>query len=136
MSIFIFYHDKESVSKMELELHNELCHKTKKYYCEVCEKEFSDLYEVNRHNEKEHSVNNRRNDTNWAWSLQERRNNGFCVYWNRDGCSYGDLCKFTHEESPECRYQDRCNRKESCKFFHFQASNSFLGQSKFRQTRN
>ena len=48
---------------------------------------------------------------------EERRNNGFCRLWNNGICSF-EFCKFLHEESPHCRYQERCRDPSSCRFFH------------------
>ena len=51
------------------------------------------------------------------YSDVERRNNGFCRYWNNSSCSF-QFCKFLHEESPDCRYQEQCRHPSSCRFFH------------------
>ena len=86
-----------------------------------------------------------RNNTEWFQSRannrftnEERRYNGFCVFWNRVGCSNGECCRFLHEESPACRFQDQCFRKSSCKFYHQESQSdvnrSFLDQGARRQT--
>ena len=56
----------------------------------------------------------------------------YCIYWNRGKCTSGSQCRFSHEESPECIYKNRCNRKEVCRFFHSDMyrrnDDHFLGQ--------
>ena len=86
-----------------------------------------------------------RNNNEWFQSRannrftnEDRRYNGFCVFWNREGCSNGEFCRFLHEESPACRFQDQCFRKSSCKFYHQESQSdvnrSFLDQGARRQT--
>ena len=60
----------------------------------------------------------RQEDRRHYYSIDERRKNGFCRNWNNDICYYKS-CKFLHEESPECRYQDRCRNISKCRFFNF-----------------
>ena len=61
-----------------------------------------------------------------CYSREERRSNGCCVHWNKGYCSYEEFCRFLHEESPMCNFQQNCRRKETCRYFH--SSQSFLGQ--------
>ena len=57
-----------------------------------------------------------------------RNENNFCVHWNRGRCMYTDEdCLYAHKESPHCFYQDRCDKKNICRFFH---ADNFLGQSR------
>ena len=56
----------------------------------------------------------------------ERSDNGFCVHWNNGSCEFGEFCRYIHEDSPFCYFQEKCNRKGSCRFFH--AEQSFLAQ--------
>ena len=70
----------------------------------------------------------------------ENGNRGFCIFWNRGKCDYGISCKYLHEESPECRYQENCYRKESCRFFHSEfygktqsQPGHFLGRAQSKQ---
>ena len=67
------------------------------------------------------------------YSHQERTNNGYCIHWNRQGCNHGEFCRFLHQEAPECRYQENCFRKSSCKFLHY--DQSFLDQGGRRMNR-
>merc|ERR1712208_47948 len=41
-----------------------------------------------------------------------------CAYWNRGFCKFGDDCFKAHEESPYCYFQEKCARKNTCKFYH------------------
>ena len=65
-------------------------------------------------------------------SNDEKRNNGFCMYWNRGYCQHDDLCLFLHEEAPHCHFQEHCRRPQSCRFFH----ESFLDQGNNHSQRN
>ena len=57
-----------------------------------------------------------------------RNENNFCVHWNRGRCMYTDEdCLYAHKESPHCFYQDRCDKKNICRFLH---ADNFLGQSR------
>ena len=50
-------------------------------------------------------------------SRKEKQDNGYCRFWNNGYCRMGDICKYLHEESPECFYQDQC-RDNKCVYFH------------------
>ena len=60
------------------------------------------------------------------FSREDRRDNGFCVHWNNGNCIYEEFCRFLHEESPLCHFQENCMRKDTCRYFH--EAQSFLGQ--------
>ena len=129
-------------------------HEKAKYVCEVCGKKANSQDEIDEHIQSIHvkemfqhfvkrherrnsdnkSKNRRDSNTSKAkvYSYEERKNNGYCMYWNKGGCSYGEFCRFSHEESPECRFQDQCFRKSTCKFFHH--DQSFLEQGRRRQS--
>ena len=49
-----------------------------------------------------------------------------CFYWNRGYCKFGSNCFNKHEETPFCTFQERCNRKNVCKFFHADNARNFL----------
>ena len=121
-------------------------HKRVAYSCEVCGKSGKSQDEIDEHIQTVHvkemyenflKSNGTRSeyraaDTAREYSHEERKNNGFCFHWNRGRCSFGDFCLFSHEESPACRFQENCYRKETCKFFHEEHINnirsSFLSQ--------
>ena len=58
------------------------------------------------------------------YSNQERSTNGFCRYWNNSSCRFQETCKFLHEQSPYCRFQDRCRNIAMCQYFHEQSKKS------------
>ena len=75
---------------------------------------------------------------NMFYSLEERKKNGYCIYWNGGLCKYEELCKYSHVESPNCYFQENCRRKlNGCKFFHRDMMHdaSFLGQQRFQHNR-
>ena len=55
---------------------------------------------------------------------REKQDNGYCRFWNNGYCRMGDICRYLHEESPECYNQDQC-RDNKCVYFHHQP---FLAQ--------
>ena len=61
-----------------------------------------------------------------CYQREERKSNGFCVLWNRGYCKYKEFCRFSHEESPYCIFQENCRRKQTCRYFH--EDMSFLDQ--------
>ena len=52
---------------------------------------------------------------------EERKKNGFCRDWNNSKCSF-EFCKFLHENSPACLFQDSCKHFPTCRFFSQEAS--------------
>ena len=113
-------------------------HEQAMYTCEVCEMKGKSQGEIDDHIQRTHvkemfqhcvkrneGIKTGRQNQNRAaksakvFSYAERQTNGCCVYWNRGTCSYGELCRFFHEDTPECRYQDRCFRKSTCKFYGY-----------------
>ena len=52
----------------------------------------------------------------------ERKENGFCLDWNKGFCENFELCKFRHEEIEACRYANFCNRS-NCRYWHDNAGN-------------
>ena len=59
-----------------------------------------------------------------GYPRMERKRNGFCSYWNRGTCSFGDFCRNLHEEIPYCRF-DRSCRNEHCEYFHSETKSTF-----------
>ena len=117
--------------------------------CEICAKAYSRREELDEHIQIAHvremfdhfvkskstSEQNNTNkqkfrpaSTSRPYTFEERKKNGQCSYYNRNCCSYGELCRFAHQDVRPCRYQQRC-RKFACQFSHQdQMSASFLGQ--------
>ena len=60
------------------------------------------------------------------YTRDERMNNGYCVHWNNGHCGFGDFCRYLHVESPYCYFQDTCQRRDTCRYFH--ESQRFLAQ--------
>ena len=75
------------------------------------------MQEGRQHNMQEGRQQNMQEGRKGPYADEERRNNGFCRLWNNGICSF-EFCKFLHEESPHCRYQERCRDPSSCRFFH------------------
>ena len=68
-------------------------------------------------------------------SLEARKKNGFCIFWNRGYCHNFETCKFSHEESPACYFQAMCRRKRTgCIYFHedMMYDQNFLDQRRVR----
>ena len=109
--------------------------RNEKFLCEECDYKTPFVSNINIHKSEAHGkwqdVRRRKRQSQGGgrqpqqhfqskqkYSYQERRSNGFCIFWNQGNCQYSDGFKFLHEESPECYYGDRCNRKSFCTFFH------------------
>ena len=130
-------------------------HRVEKYTCDVCGKNENSQVKVDEHIQtvhvremyehfmktsskkpQEQNTDRRRQhraaDSGKVYSYEERRMNGECSFFNRGCCSYGIYCRFSHEETPSCRFQELCNRKSTCQFFHPVKTNnmrsSFLDQ--------
>ena len=119
-------------------------HEAEKYKCEMCGKMENSDEKLDEHMKLKHAkeifddfilakkkrrnAGRNRNERENV-SLKERKENGVCIYWNRGKCDYGKLCRFSHEDAPECRFQERCFRKSSCRFSHSEnyQRRSFLG---------
>ena len=106
---------------------------------------------VNEHDvgNRGNSDNGRRNDErnngrSYQRNNDERRNHDnrheqnlrkkFCIYWNRGHCSHRAQSRFVYEESAECYFKDRCNKKEVCSYFHadmFRRNEYFLDQRQY-----
>ena len=142
------------VTNLESDLKRHLAsHEKEQYTCEVCEKKGNSQVEIDEHIQSTHVKEMfkhfvKRNETRKVrdrnqnraaysakvYTTKERKDNGYCLFWNRGGCHYGEYCRFVLVESPLCRFQDSCFRKSTCKFFHEnQSLSSFLGQGGRRQ---
>ena len=133
----------EFVTRVETECNRHMSdHEKNMATCEVCGKKEKNQTEMDQHIQSKHvkemfnhfvKRNERRpspGEAKQKFSQQERKLNGYCVYWNRHGCYHGDSCRFLHEEAPECKFQDNCFRKSTCKFYHH--DQSFLDQGRRR----
>ena len=71
------------------------------FKCHQCDKNFVVEWRMKKHLE------------------MHNRNTKFCHFYNNDkNCTYEKVgCKFRHEDSPKCKYDDKCNRK-LCQFQH------------------
>ena len=100
--------------------HEKDFHNIKNYSCGKCDKIFKFSEELKQHVEREHEQSNRSPGTysRKEYSLDERRRNGFCRFWNHSSCSFGNQCKFVHEEAPFCRFQGQCRAMPKCKYYH------------------
>ena len=91
----------------------------KKFNCIKCDETFVALSDCETHMETSHATNkSNRGFHRRTFSAEERRRNGFCCFWNQSECSFGESCRFLHQEAPYCRFQERCRDKQSCRFFH------------------
>ena len=95
-------------------------HKSPTFPCDMCNFNANNDRELNNHLENTHKFNRvfRRRT---GYSMEERKLNGICIHWNNGSCQCEELCKFAHEEIPQCFFDILC-RRENCKFFHTQQS--------------
>ena len=96
--------------------------------CDKCGFTTKTEYAFKNHLERNHGLRVKTNTQQTSGNRESR----LCVYWNRDGCSFGQKCTFVHKEIPACTFQGRCNRTE-CKFWHEPNTGKFpfLGQARF-----
>ena len=52
-------------------------------------------------------------------------------YNNEEDCPYEDHCVFLHEESPMCKFADRCER-DNCMFKHKKVDDTSEDEEKMR----
>ena len=86
--------------------------------CDVCNFSAGSDQELNRHLESMQRfarVSRQRS----PYTQEERKQNGLCFHWNNGDCRFQELCRFAHEEIPQCHFDGRC-RRENCHFFHSQ----------------
>ena len=114
-----------------LDNHISMFHKQQNIPCDFCRYKAYNEEALVMHLEEKHKIfkhraNNGDNSKGHPasssnfHSTEERKRNGFCSFWNNGFCKYEEKCRFAHEEIPFCHFQERCNRKETCKFFHKQ----------------
>ena len=95
-------HSKANISEHERKDHN-ITKNKKTYKCQKCENIYRYETDLVSHIEEAHSPKPFRATTRQGFSYDERRKNGFCRFWNHTECSFGERCKFLHEEAPHCR---------------------------------
>ena len=78
---------------------------------------FSEGEELSQATKDTNVQNSRQKENRGSYSDDERRRNGFCRLWNNNVCTF-EFCKFLHENSPLCRYQESCRNPSNCRFFH------------------
>ena len=71
-----------------------------------------------RNGDRYYEERNKNSRNNGERKSDERKQLRFCIFWNRGYCKFGSQCEYVHEESPSCFYQDQCNRKDVCRYFH------------------
>ena len=118
---------KESICEHEKEFHKIL-----NYNCKSCEKTFKFQSELEVHMKAIHRVENA-NPVKKQYSYAERKQNGFCRFWNHSTCKFFENCKFLHEEAPHCQYQERCRYKPLCQYYHEEMSQNVQGSSFLEQ---
>ena len=112
-----------------LDNHISMFHVKQNIPCEFCRYKAYNQDALVKHLEEKHKIfknkvenveNKERTKSSPTNSAEERKRNGFCSFWNNGFCKYFERCRFSHEEIPLCHFQERCNRKETCSFFHRQ----------------
>ena len=58
------------------------------------------------------------------YTQKERLQNGPCRNWIESECKFFELCKFAHIAI--CHFQKQCRNTQSCRFFHYDASNQIF----------
>lgn len=94
--------------------------------CDLCDFKTNNAERFKLHIETAHGMKVKKDV-----STRNDRKNGFCVYWNRGYCNFGDAkCFFQHKNIPACRFQERCSKPE-CNFYHKPSLGKFpfLGRS-------
>ena len=103
---------------MELSIHNENHAKKISFPCIKCDLNFDSSDHLREHRITTHDKDIRKNPPRRR-TVNTRKINKTCYFWNTGFCKYADLdCKFLHESSTdECRYGQGCNNYQ-CPFFH------------------
>ena len=102
----------------ELSIHNENHAKKISFPCIKCDLNFDSSDHLREHRITTHDKDIRKNPPRRR-TVNTRKINKTCYFWNTGFCKYADLdCKFLHESSTdECRYGEGCNNYQ-CPFFH------------------
>ena len=109
--------DVHKITKLKSQERNQKTEKdqAQNFPCDVCPYVAHTDKELSNHLEEEHSfskVSRRKIYTN-----EERKNNGICFHWNNGYCHFLELCKFAHEQIPQCHYDVNCQR-QNCQRTH------------------
>ena len=119
-------------------------HEAEKHTCEICSKQENSAKMLDDHMKSKHfkeiydqfvqiktkrSPKGKFRSNREIFSLKDKKDNGVCTYWKQGKCTYGEFCRFSHVETTECRFQERCARRSSCRFSHYEnfQRRSFLG---------
>ena len=92
-------------------------HRGANFTCDICRYSASSKPELNRYLENHHRFENVNNGGRRMYPNIERKNNGLCFFWNNGNCKFEEFCRFSHEEIPRCRFDEKC-RNNNCKYFH------------------
>ena len=92
----------------------------KPFKCDICQNKMKTADDFKKHLKEKHNKNIQENQ-----DFKKNRSTKKCIFWNRGYCKYSsEQCTFSHEEIPECKFQERCYRYD-CKFFHRQETGRF-----------
>ena len=90
--------------------------------CRKCRYEAKERNDLSKHIADVHDVDIRQNKNKTPGNFYRKRATfqakEFCNYWNRGYCKFGDTCFKAHENTPYCYFQERCDRKNTCIFYH------------------
>ena len=90
--------------------------------CRKCSYEAKERNDLSKHIADVHDVDIRQNKNKTPGHFYRKRATfqakEFCNYWNRGYCKFGDTCFKAHENTPYCYFQERCDRKNTCIFYH------------------
>ena len=108
----------------------------KEYACDRCDYKGRSEGQFKTHLEVAHKLNVG-GFTNVSHS---KKSKNLCISWNQGHCTYGQRCRFEHNEIPPCMFKDRC-AKADCKYWHEASTGKFpfLGyrsQQSFPNRRN
>ena len=100
----------------------------KNYKCIQCDISFKTSEDLKYHLDETHKPQ-KSAPSRKVYSHQEKKQNGYCRFWNHYNCTFEKHCKFLHDEAPHCRFQDRCRAKPMCQFYHeeLHQQSHFLG---------
>ena len=104
------------------------------FRCRKCKYEANKREDLSKHIADVHDIDIRqgrnggvRDSSKHRTIFQESQTKEFCTYyWNRGYCKFGQKCFRTHEVTPYCYFQERCDRISTCRFFHEDSVNGFL----------